>query len=311
MLLFPAASGAGTKLKPWGDIVILTVHWLRKTGLQCIVTPYNRYQIAIHHHLCNVIVTTVAIAITTHTVLYKAICCSSTATVPRSTFSPSAMGEEMKPVEDVFEAEEPAPLAQDDNQAAAAVPVPESAPASEEDAEEAAAENGMDIDPLDVIIGQNQNEIELHSLPSETPEDEDALEDDTEEAAERVAARAAEEEALMRYEARAAEEDAEEDVEEEDEEYDAEDAAEEEVVEEDAEGVAEEEVEAREVEVVEEDTEEAVPLLNDWTSVIEKLRHGDVLWLMTRGGNPSMGYTIDYNTDRGEVARWVHALIQR
>ena len=90
------------------------------------------------------------------------------------------MGEELKNVEDVLKAEEPAPLAQDDNQAAAAaVPVPESAPASEEDAEEVAAGNGMDIDPLDVIIGQNQNEIELHSLPSDTPEDEDALEDDT------------------------------------------------------------------------------------------------------------------------------------
>ena len=149
------------------------------------------------------------------------------------------MVEEMKPVEDVFEAEEPAPLAQDDSPAAAAaVPVPESAPASEEanpddnldqgigeihqqmnaefvpsepsvpasapasstttpetseeDAEDAAAGNGMDINPLDADIGQNQIEIELHSLPSETPEDEDALEDDTEEAAERVAARAAE-----------------------------------------------------------------------------------------------------------------------
>ena len=74
-----------TKLKPWGDRVILTVHCLRKTGLQCIVTPYDRYLIAIHHHLCNVIVTAVAIAITTHTVLYKAMCCSSTDTVPHST----------------------------------------------------------------------------------------------------------------------------------------------------------------------------------------------------------------------------------
>ncbi len=56
--------------------------------------------------------------------------------------------------------------------------------ASEEDAEEAteevAAGNDMDTSLLDATIGQNQIEISLNSLPSETPEYEDALEDDTE-----------------------------------------------------------------------------------------------------------------------------------
>ena len=50
------------------------------------------------------------------------------------------------------------------------------------------------------------------------------------------------------------------------------------------------EVEVLEEPTTEQSTEEAVPLQNEWTSVIEKWRHGDVLWLMTHGGNPSRGY---------------------
>ena len=51
-------------------------------------------------------------------------------------------------------------------------------------------------------------------------------------------------------------------------------------------------------------------MLVEWTSVIEKWRHGNVLWLMTHGGNPSRGYTIDYPTARGEIARWSHRLME-
>ncbi len=31
---------------------------------------------------------------------------------------------------------------------------------------------------------------------------------------------------------------------------------------------------------------------------------------MTSRGNPSFGYTIDYSTPQGEIARWRHALME-
>ena len=40
------------------------------------------------------------------------------------------------------------------------------------------------------------------------------------------------------------------------------------------------------------------------------MRHGNELWLMTHGGNPSRGYTIYYSTARGEIARWIHPLME-
>jgi hypothetical protein len=77
----PAAFGAGGKLTPLGQSD-LTVHCWREADMKKVtmhIIPYDGYLIVIHHHICNVLVTTVVIAITI-AVLHKAVCCSSSDT---------------------------------------------------------------------------------------------------------------------------------------------------------------------------------------------------------------------------------------
>jgi hypothetical protein len=106
---FPAASGAGDKAEAMGgqsDFDSPLFEGSRNgKRLQCIVIPYDRYLIAIHHLLCNVIVTIVAIAITNTQYCIKPFVAQAL-TLFLILLSQSAMVEELRIGEDVFEAKE-------------------------------------------------------------------------------------------------------------------------------------------------------------------------------------------------------------